>query len=84
MTIARRRAREGDDHLVVGSDGKQRPNRRLDAEMLEERDTAIVTWRMAGSSIREIAAMIGCSVGTVHRVLKQQAHWLPAYLAQRA
>lgn len=49
-----------------GLDGKWRPNRRFDTT---NRDRKIVLLRSGGRSIRTIAAEVGCSVGTVHRVL---------------
>lgn len=52
---------------VRGLDGKIRPSRRLDTT---ERDAAIVSKRAAGLTVRQIAGALGCSVGTVHRVLK--------------
>jgi DNA-binding NarL/FixJ family response regulator len=52
----------------LGLDGKWRPNRRFDTTL---RDRQIVTLRVVnGKSIRAIGAEIGCSVGTVHRVLR--------------
>jgi transposase len=48
----------------TGLDRKVRPSRRLDT-----RDRRIHTLRASGKSIRAIAAEVGCSVGTVHRVL---------------
>jgi DNA invertase Pin-like site-specific DNA recombinase len=49
-----------------GLDGKQRPLIRYDTS---ERDEVIRERRMAGLSVRAIAAEVGVSVGTVHRVL---------------
>ena|SRR5258705_13346996 len=66
-TIQRRRARE-----------TYRPRRALDEHERAERDAAILTARAAGASIRDIAAALGCSVGTVHHAIK--AH--PASLAR--
>jgi hypothetical protein len=51
----------------VGLDGKKRPNRRFNTTA---RDTRIHELRTAGQSVRAIASDVGCSVGTVHRVLK--------------
>jgi transposase len=55
---------------LVGNDGKQRPNRRFDTTA---RDARIRERAGAGLSVRAIAAEVGCSVGTVHRVLKSGA-----------
>jgi DNA-binding NarL/FixJ family response regulator len=52
----------------LGLDGKIRPNRRFDTT---HRDRKIVLLRSSGKSLRAVAAEIGCSVGTVHRVLGQ-------------
>lgn len=52
--------------LVKGRDGKIRPGRRVDTTA---RDLAIYRMRRDKASIREIAKTVGCSVGTVHRVL---------------
>jgi DNA-binding NarL/FixJ family response regulator len=52
----------------LGLDGKWRPNRRFDTT---RRDRRIVLIRSTGKSMRAIAAEIGCSVGTVHRVLSR-------------
>lgn len=52
---------------VTGLDGKKRPARRRDTT---ERDARIVTaYRDEGKTMRVIAREVGCSVGTVHRVL---------------
>ncbi|WP_420898503.1 helix-turn-helix domain-containing protein [Cryobacterium lactosi] len=51
----------------MGLDGKVRPSRRVDTT---ERDARISELRASGISIRAIATSVGCSVGTVHRVLK--------------
>ena len=53
--------------LTMGLDGKVRPSRRLDTR---GRDALIVQMRADGDSVRAIAAAVGCSVGTVHRVIK--------------
>jgi DNA-binding NarL/FixJ family response regulator len=53
--------------MSLGLDGKRRPARRYDTR---RRDTAIYRLRRDGSSVREIAAALGCSVGTVHRVVR--------------
>jgi DNA-binding NarL/FixJ family response regulator len=55
-------------YWCLGLDGKWRPNRRFDTT---QRDIEIVLLRSGGKSIRAIAREIGCSVGTVHRVLSQ-------------
>jgi len=52
---------------VLGRDGKRRLNRRIDTTA---RDSRICELRDAGQSVRAIAGEVGCSVGTVHRVLK--------------
>jgi DNA-binding NarL/FixJ family response regulator len=49
-----------------GLDGKIRPNRRFDTT---DRDARIVQLRSAGKAVRAIAREVGCSVGTVHRVI---------------
>lgn len=54
--------------MVVGLDGKVRPSRRLDTA---GRDAEIRRLRSAEVSMRAIAAAVGCSLGTVHRVLRQ-------------
>ena len=51
---------------VMGLDGKRRPSRRFDTSA---RDEQICDLRYSGKSLRTIAAEVGCSVGTVHRVL---------------
>ena len=53
--------------MVLGLDGKRRPSRRFDTTA---RDSRICELRDAGQSVRAIAGEVGCSVGTVHRVLK--------------
>jgi len=55
-------------YWCLGLDGKWRPNRRFDTT---HRDRQIVLLRSARKSIRAIAAEVGCSVGTVHRVLSR-------------
>jgi hypothetical protein len=65
-------AEDGDDgtityQMVTGLDGKVRPSRRFNTA---DRDRQIRVLRRTGKSIRAIAADVGCSVGTVHRVLK--------------
>jgi transposase len=52
---------------TVGLDGKTRPDRWCDTS---ERDSRIKQLREGGKSVREIAREVGCSVGTVHRVMK--------------
>jgi DNA-binding NarL/FixJ family response regulator len=59
--------------LSLGRDGKLRPDRRIDTTA---RDTEIYRLYADGDdigpmSMREIAAQVGCSVGTVHRVIKK-------------
>jgi hypothetical protein len=59
--------------LSLGRDGKLRPDRRLDTS---ERDAEIYRLYAKGDdlgsmSMREIAAKVGCSVGTVHRIIKK-------------
>ena len=51
---------------IVGLDGKHYPR-----TVERNRDRRIVLARAAGNPLRTIAADIGCSVGTVHRVLSQ-------------
>jgi DNA-binding NarL/FixJ family response regulator len=55
-------------HWCLGLDGKWRPNSRFDTT---QRDRQIVLLRSSGKSIRAIGTEVGCSVGTVHRVLAQ-------------
>lgn len=55
---------------VRGLDNKLRPSRRYDTT---DRDDAIRERRQNGDSMRQIADVVGCSVGTVHRVLKSSA-----------
>lgn len=57
--------------FCLGIDGKWRPNTRTDTT---DRDTRIAVLHKDGLSMREIAADTGCSVGTVHRVLRR---WQP-------
>lgn len=52
---------------VLGLDGKRRPNRRFNTDARDEQIRAL---REEGRSVRAIAAELGCSVGTVHRVVK--------------
>lgn len=51
----------------VGLDGKIRPSRRFDTT---DRDERIRELRDAGQTVRAIAADVGCSVGTVHRIIR--------------
>lgn len=52
---------------TLGLDGKVRPDRRFDTT---DRDARIVrAYRSEGKTMRAIACEVGCSVGTVHRVL---------------
>lgn len=60
--------RRDTSNWCLGLDGKWRPNRRFDTT---QRDRQIVLLRSARRSMRAIAAEVGCSVGTVHRVLSQ-------------
>lgn len=54
--------------MAKGLDGKLRPSRRVDNK---ERDKLIVELFWDASMVmRDIAAEVGCSVGTVHRVIK--------------
>lgn len=53
---------------TMGTDGKLRPNRRFDTT---ERDRLILDMRAEGSSVRAVAEAVGCSVGTVHRIVKR-------------
>ena len=53
--------------MIMGRDGKRRPDRRTNTEA---RDTKIIALRDAGWTMRDIAATAQCSVGTVHRVIK--------------
>jgi DNA-binding NarL/FixJ family response regulator len=53
---------------VLGLDGKLRPGRRGDTT---ERDARIRQMRWSGLSLRAIADTVGCSVGTVHRVVNK-------------
>jgi transposase len=59
-------ADEDEFRMLEGRDGKRRPNRHFDNT---DRDARIHELRADGKSIRVIAAEVGCSVGTVHRVL---------------
>lgn len=52
-----------------GLDGKRRPSRRYDTT---ERDERIRLLHGRLTPMADIAAEVGCSVGTVHRVLKGQ------------
>jgi DNA-binding NarL/FixJ family response regulator len=54
--------------LSLGRDGKLRPDRRFDTS---QRDAEIYRLYVEDMSMREIAAKVGCSVGTVHRVIKK-------------
>jgi len=58
-----------DVYPVFGLDGKVRPGRRVDTTARDEHIRAL---RAAGQSLRAIATQVGCSVGTVHRVLKSR------------
>jgi hypothetical protein len=52
---------------ATGLDGRKRLNRRVDTT---GRDELIRKLRVDGQPVRAIAAEVGCSAGTVHRVLK--------------
>jgi IS30 family transposase len=77
-TVLRRRQRRDeyqpdDDGMItvgmtLGLDGKIRPDRRINTT---ERDKRIRKLHREGQSIRAIAADVGCSVGTVHRVISK-------------
>jgi transposase-like protein len=67
------RERDGDgaDGTIMvgwtqGNDGKWRPDRRFSTR---KRDATIRQLYAEGSSMRAIAGAVGCSVGTVHRVV---------------
>ncbi|SDO18668.1 hypothetical protein SAMN04515671_0077 [Nakamurella panacisegetis] len=49
-----------------GRDGRLRPDRRFDTT---HRDSIIKDLRAGGLSVRQVAEAVGCSVGTVHRVM---------------
>lgn len=53
---------------TMGLDGKVRPDRRFDTS---DRDAQIVEMHNDGKSIRQIATALGCSVGTVHRIISK-------------
>lgn len=55
--------------MKQGLDGKRRPSRRYDTA---ERDHEIRLLHFSGKTIAEIAAEVGCSVGTAHRVLNRR------------
>lgn len=55
--------------MSKGRDGKVRPNHRFDTS---ERDESIRSMHDAGESLRTIAEKVGCSVGTVHRVVTKR------------
>ncbi len=55
--------------MKQGRDGKRRPSRRFDTY---ERDSEIARMWRGLKTMSEIAAEVGCSVGTVHRVLTAQ------------
>jgi transposase len=52
--------------MIMGRDGKRRPDRRCDTST---RDARIIGLRHEGYSLREIASEVSCSVGTVHRIV---------------
>ena len=53
---------------TMGRDGKMRPDRRTDTR---ERDKQIRKLHKAKVPMRAIATEVGCSVGTVHRVIRK-------------
>jgi transposase len=53
--------------MTMGVDGKLRPSVHYDTS---GRDALIRSLRARQKTIREIAEEVGCSVGTVHRILK--------------
>jgi DNA-binding NarL/FixJ family response regulator len=55
--------------MTIGLDGKLRPAQRLDTT---KRDKKIMKLRAQGKSVRAIAAEVGCSVGTVHRIIRKE------------
>lgn len=69
--MLKHRKRPDDDSVgwAKGLDGKVRPDRRFDTR---ERDRRIAKLHKAGQSMRAIARDIGCSVGTVHRVISKE------------
>lgn len=70
-TIARLRQGAGIVR-AEGRDGKFRLSRGL-PELRAVRDAEIVRLRESGAAVRTIAEAVGCSVGTVHRVIKREA-----------
>jgi hypothetical protein len=61
------RVRRDPAQWITGLDGKHYPRRTGGIR----RDRQIVLLRSGGTPIRSIASEVGCSVGTVHRVLSQ-------------
>jgi DNA-binding NarL/FixJ family response regulator len=59
-------------HMVLGLDGKYHPRRPLTTSQMIARDKKIMKLRDQGMSVRAIAAELGCSVGTVHRVIQAE------------
>ena len=55
--------------VAKGLDGRMRPAVRYDTT---GRDARIMELREDGLTIRAIAAEVGCSVGTVHRVISRE------------
>jgi hypothetical protein len=55
-----------------GADGKLHPQRHYDTTL---RDAKIIELHDHKKSMRAIAAAVGCSVGTVHRVIKFHGIW---------
>lgn len=54
--------------MTKGIDGKLRPNRQVDTT---DRDKEIRRLHRDGQSMRSIANEVGCSVGTVHRIINK-------------
>jgi IS30 family transposase len=77
-TVLRHRQRRDDYHpdddgmitvgMTKGLDGKLRPSRQVDTR---DRDNQIRKLHREGQSMRGIAKDVGCSVGTVHRVINK-------------
>lgn len=55
--------------MIKGLDGKLRPSRQVDTT---DRDKQIRRLHRNGQSMRAIAKEVGCSVGTVHRIVKDR------------
>jgi transposase len=54
--------------LIMGRDGKRRPDRRYDTST---RDAKIIGLRLEGYSLRQIASEVSCSIGTVFRIVRR-------------